>query len=251
MPSPGRNGRRSRAAESSRRRRDARWRRRADEQPEADREPDHGRGRYGRPAATPLMVCGPQIDEIEGEDFALHRTGGFPCRHVPLPAAPDRREDRLRVAAVDPDIVGQVGRTDSMLALAVLAVAGGAIGGERPPLPASRLCAGIASPPRDWTRSGHKRRRSRRRPRGSIWSRPKASICDDPRVGMGGVDADPDGLGDRLGSPPHSQDAVVRFGKPLPPLASRAVAGRAIVAEQRRGRSRGRSPSARDRPGSA
>ena len=111
------------------------------DEPEAGREPDHGAAlRCGPPSTHGSRDL--KIDKVQGEDLALDRIEAvLPCRHVPLPAAPDGREDRLRVVAVDPISIGQIGRADIELAPCRPRRGRRRNWRQTTALPASRLCA--------------------------------------------------------------------------------------------------------------
>ena len=154
----------------------------------------------------------------------------------------------VEVAAIDPELVGQVGRAELGIALGVVAVTGDAVGGE------DRL-AGLDRLRIDVLRAGVRQRidigddvRAPRRAC-SIWSRPNAGICDTrlswcaelmpTRMVLKIVF--------RLAAP--QPDDVGQVGKARAALGVEAVAGRAIVAEQRVAGLAHDRPSAADRPG--
>ena len=193
------------------------------EQPEADRQPERRPSIRACDAAGARSWLGPpQIDEIEREDLALERRQpAFPGRHVALPPAHTSCMIASAIAAVDPELVGQV-RAPELACCPCRPRRGRRRSWRRrPPCRPStspRLCRFAAG----WigersTRPRHSRSRSR-------WQHlvaPEGRHLRDAAVRMRRVDADPDGLGNRLRVAAPEPDVVVRSGKPWPPLRVR------------------------------
>ena len=232
-----------------RRRRDARWRRPASSSPAADEQPTTVPP--GRIAVRCGIMAGASRDRRDrGRGSCARAATAGPPRSACVPAGrPRRRVDRLLVAAIDPEAVGEVGRADLGIALGVGAVAGGAVRREHCLAGRDRCRPGsVAAAGRQ--AAAHRRRRSRSR-RAPACRRGRRRASATPGLGMGRIDADADGLGDRLGraAPQPRRGREVR--EALAALGVAAVAGRAIVAEQRAaGLAHGRH-QARDRLRSA
>ena len=155
----------------------------------------------------------------------------LPRRHPALPAVVDRPEQGRGVTAVDPDAPARGSARRARCCRARPRRGTRRSSRRRAPRPAATVSGG----------AGRRRRataRSRRRcgsPRAeSMPSRPKASICRDARFGVGGVDADAQGLHDRVVVAAPQPFVVDEAREPRSAYAARPVADRAVVAEQRR-----------------
>src|SRR5262249_41194220 len=175
---------------------------------------------------------GPKMEETEWSALPV-RGGktGFPGRHVPLPAAPHRGESRIQIAAVDPELVREVRGAHIRLALAILAVAGGAVVGKDflagPGLVRGRIAgAGVRETSHigddvlDVSAGKHAVAAEGEHLRASA-------------VGVGGVDPDPDRLGDRLRRAAPQPGSGRQVGKSLAALGVAPMTDGALVAEER------------------
>ena len=171
--------------------------------------------------------------DVEGEDLDLEPATGVPPSSAYVPAAPNRRSCRSTGGRRHRSSgVGQVRRADVVLALAVLAVTGDAIGGEDL-LARLRSRSASARFRLSGQATGHRRRRPRSCSRSRMPSRPNASICETRVSSL--VELMPTRIVSAIvsGSPPHSQRLGGQVGEARSAGAVDAVAGRAIVAEQR------------------
>ena len=85
-------------------------------------------------ALIPSWIFYLQGIDIDCQDLNFRRGQPLvPCRHVPLASAVDRGDDLFKVAAIDPVLVGQIGRSHIRVALGVLAVTSGTVRQEHLP----------------------------------------------------------------------------------------------------------------------
>src|SRR5262245_39938030 len=149
---------------------------------------------------------------------------------MPLPAAPDRGEDRLQIAAIDPELVREVRRAEVRVALAGRAMAGGAVLGKDGLAGFDPVCRCLVC---------------RRTRQGSYigddvldvgaGENPVAAEANHlgvPGIGMGGIDADPYRFGDRFRSAAPQPRVRGEARKAFAALGFAAMAGRAVIAEQ-------------------